>query len=361
MQCVVSGSFCLSLVIASSQSLAETPSPESDEEEAAPAQLEPPPPCVVKTVRNGWASIACPGPVEVGAKFSVRSQRRIRLTDPISGLETWVPSNKITGGFRVERVRGSGGAGPVPRGTIVEVGDIVELSDHPVTDNLIGPRQWPGLTRLAIELSPFVPIGQLGIGVIAGVNIEHRFHIPLVLGLKTSPVVMTLVRDGAGVNGQVLGKVGFSSDYFEIALEPGFQFDLHEPVRFAFGYSLRFGALDGLSLRFSNSYVITGPAGEEKFEFANAYAEAQVPVHRRVSLLFGGGGQLENSFWARGYIGTRVFLRGSGGPGTVLFSAALGGVVSTVMQVPANSPPGTPAQEASTAGPMLTAAVETRF
>jgi hypothetical protein len=334
--------------------------------------LPPPPPapaidperpltCRVQTVRAGWMSIRCDSPPVRGARYAIRSQRLVKISDPITGEPSLVPCNKRTGVFQVERASGFAGAGPVLRGSVVEVGDLADPTSERAEDNLAAPRLWPGLTRIGLRLAPFIPVGELGIGLLWSAELEHRFRFPLVLGVRSSPIAMTFLRGARGANAQVLAKIGFSHDYFEIAIEPGMQLEVTEQPRFVAGFSIRLGALDGLSLRFSNSYVITGQRGEERFEFANAYAEVQAPVHRRGFLIFGGGGQLENSFWFRGYFGTRLFLRGSGGPGTVLFSAALG-AAGTELSRKATAYDGSLYDDNVHAiGPMIDAAVEYRF
>lgn len=83
---------------------------------------------------------------------------------------------------------------------------------------------------------------------------------------------------------------------------------------------LRLGALDGFHLTWASSIL----SRDEQFVFGSGRGELQLPINARYALFAAGGGG--RSGYAFGELGVRTFLRGTGGPGSLLLTGSIGGV-----------------------------------
>ena len=63
------------------------------------------------------------------------------------------------------------------------------------------------------------------------------------------------------------------------------------------------------------------PRRKRQFSFHAAQGEINIPLMRRLSLQLAGGG---STTWWFGTIGARTYLRGSGGPGTIVLTGGVG-------------------------------------
>jgi hypothetical protein len=300
---------------------------------AAPVRVRPRAIAQVVAVRSGWIYLRSTTPLLPGDAFEVRSQRPVQLPDPVTGQSRQVPSGHPTGRFIVEHVDGGAGAGRLLRGTLAEPGDLAVPTDD-AREVLFAPQLWRGMSRLSTTLRPFLAIGELGGGVLAHLLVEHYFRtVPIKVAVELAPAGFAhLQGGGTGAVADVFAKVGFSSSYFELTLDPGGEFQGHaSPSHFLLGYTLRLGSLDGFNLIFQNAYRIADgetyvgssytPRSKPQFRFASAQGELNIPLVRRLGLQVAGGGSVD---WFYGTIGAKTYLRGSGGPGTIILTGGIG-------------------------------------
>lgn len=284
----------------------------------------------VTKVRGGWIAVETTEPARLGDRFIVRSQRRVRVSDPTASGRLYAPSNQAMGMFVVTRVVGEVASGPLPRGTVARVGDLAEPTAAPFHTPKVAPRLWYGMGRFYGTLQPLIGIGRSsfsgssnsGLGLLSELTFEYYFRIPLKLGVQVVP--LGLVTGGTtGLSTELRALISFASSYFELGLSPGAELHLLGQQRFTIGYMLRLGSLDGLNLILHNSYVLAaGSYNSTQLSFGSITGEINIPLASRFSLYLNGGG---SSYWAYGTLGLKYYLRGGGGPGTLIINSGAGG------------------------------------
>jgi hypothetical protein len=152
-------------------------------------------------------------------------------------------------------------------------------------------------------------------------TLEYYFRVPLKLGVQLGPQGL-IVSNRAGFTTELRALLSFASSYFEIGLEPGGELHALGPSRFVMGYMLRVGSLDGLNLIFRNSYVLDFSSGSVQSPLAIVNGEINIPLAQRINLFFVGGG---SGSYGYGMGGVKYYLRGGGGPGSLILHGSLGG------------------------------------
>ena len=279
----------------------------------------------VTAVRGGSVAIVSSVPVQVGDRFVVRSQRRVKVSAPTTEHPLYAPSNRAMGMFVVTQTSGFTASGPLPRGTVAAVGDLAEPSPAPLRAPKVAPRLWYGMGRFSATVRPVIEVSGLdstissGLGLLSDVTFEYYFRVPIKLGVQLAPLGL-VTGNRVGFSGELRALLAFSSSYFELGLEPGVEVHVIEQTRFLVGYGMRLGSLDGLNLILHNSYALNTSGA--RLEFASITGEINIPVASRFNLYLTGGG---SAYWGYGTLGLKYFLRGGGGPGTVILQSALGG------------------------------------
>ncbi len=304
---------------------------------AASAELTARSPARVTKVVGGWVAIASDSRIAVGDRFLLRSQRLVRTVDPTSGRSERAPSNEPLGILVVERLRESEtvaasgsptsparaqyvGSGRLLRGTVVRAGDLAEpTSEHP-REPLYVPRLWYGMSRFYGHLRPMFGVSPLTYGMLNDFRFEHYFRVPIKLGVSVAPLAF-LTTSPVAVISEVRGHLAFSSSYFELSLDPGGILNRFGGMAFSFGFSFRLGSLDGLNLIFRSSYRLRG--GAPSFDFHAAGGEINIPLAKRFTLHLASEGST-SYIW--GTLGLKYWLRGSGGPGTLILDTGVGGM-----------------------------------
>lgn len=332
---------------------------------------------VIKVV-SGWVAIASDTPIAAGDRFLLRSQRMVRIVDPTSGRSERQPSNEPLGTFVVERLRdpqpspGSNAAAPGPyigsgrllRGSVVRPGDLAEPTSDPIREPLYVPHLWYGMSRFSGHLRPIFGVSPLSYGMLNDFRFEHYFRVPIKLGVAVAPLAF-LTSQPVSVISEVRALLGFSSSYFELSLEPGGILNRFGGLAFSFGFSFRLGSLDGLNLIFHSSYRLTAARGSgPSFDFYGAGGEINIPLSKRFTLQLTGAG---SQAYGWGTLGLRYWLRGNGGPGTLILDSGVGGVylndscwsISSDTSACSRSILFTSA--ASAAGPMASIGLDARF
>ncbi len=275
-----------------------------------------------------------------GQHVRVLSQQLVTKPD-LSGEGTvQVPSGEVTAVLTVEQAGPKRAMAMLGRGDIAATGDLIELTTEPLSERLALPRRAPFTWRAGFLIRPFLGLnsGSKPVGVLADGFVTYTFaELPLTLGVALEPLGFALNSADRHYPVTTSATAAYTTDYFEIGLGAGALVGNSGPcptimnsagafittcevnTGFTINQTLRLGALDGLHLEWHSS-VFSRPEG---FVFGVGRAEAAVPLTSRLSL-FAGGGAGENG-WGFGELGVRTFISGAGAPGTIIFSASLGG------------------------------------
>jgi hypothetical protein len=263
--------------------------------------------------------------VEVGMAFEVLSQKPVKKPDPETGGMVEVPSNEVTAVVVIESVSTGDAAGRLDRGEVARVGDTVVQTGEAPRTSLAFPPNTPGLSQLVFMLRPFfnVESDRLAFGMLDEMRLGHLFEVPFRLEVALSPL-------GTGFAGDVATPIGISGlatycpGFFEIGLGIGGNVSrFTHNSGFTINQVMRLGSLDGLHMRAEVSFTIVKRGGDRyKFIFGMGQGTFNIPVHRKVTLVIEGGAGTNGWFFTT--IGTKLYFRGSGGPGTIAVPVALG-------------------------------------
>jgi hypothetical protein len=214
-------------------------------------------------------------------------------------------------------------------GEIVPAGGRARATRRDTTANLVAPPRVPRLLHLEGGISPYLPIGNLGLGALADASVTYAFERPLYVRAELSPMGLILSKESdAGVlTGHVLA--GYDHNYFAVGLGLGLlmgnRSSLYEwgrsgaaPV-LSVKQATRLGARDGLNVRVDTTFALAA----EQWQFAAVEVNAQIPLGARTWLTLGGGGG-EASRYARGSLGLRRLVYGHGGSGSLFVSPSVG-------------------------------------
>lgn len=265
-----------------------------------------------------------------GTRLRIVSQRLERKPDLVTGEWRDAPSGAVTAVLEVEEAQPRRGMAVLGRGDTAEVGDVIELTQAPLTERLLAPRRAPFQIRAGFEVRPF--LGLQGQSKPVGLMLDAYAHwylsdVPVVLSIVGAPLGIAFNTQEAHYPGTVAVTAAYATDYFEIGLGVGALYGNVGPCElnvcevntgFTINQVLRLGAIDGLHLEWHSS-IFSRP---NQFVFGVGRGEIAVPLNSRLTL-FGAGGGGENG-WATGEFGVRTAVGGAGGRGTVILAASLG-------------------------------------
>jgi len=289
-----------------------------------------------------------------GVRIKVIAQRLVKKPDLQAGGVAMRPSNEVTAVVALEEAEAERAMGILGRGDVAMPGDLVEITEAPLSESLFLPRRAPFNWRLGFVARPYLGIGIGGtfpVGILADAYVAYTFDdIPLSLFVEASPVGTAILGNEAHYPGVFTLGATYVTDYVEVGLGGGALIgnkgpcaviieevdtngdgfadvfrerrdtrDCEENNGATFNQVLRLGALDGIHLKWSSSIF----ARSTGFVFGVGRGELAVPVSSRLGL-FGGGGAGENG-WGYGEIGVRSFFGGTGAPGSFMLQASLGG------------------------------------
>lgn len=285
----------------------------------------------VTKVSMGWVAISSTEPIAIGDRFVLRSQRLVRTVDPTTGRSERQPSNEALGAFAVERTYPSvteagrtiyAASGRLLRGTVVRVGDMAQPTQEALREPLYVPHLWYGMFRFSGHLRPMFGVSPLTYGMLNDFRFEYYLPVPIKVGVSVAPLGF-LSSNPVGVISEVRASLAFSSSYFELSLDPGGILNRLGGTAFSFGFSFRLGSLDGLNLIFRSGYRLLQTGGREPdFGFFSAGGEINIPLAKRFTLQLAGDGA-QPYIW--GTLGLKYWLRGNGGPGTLILDSGVGG------------------------------------
>lgn len=289
-----------------------------------------------------------------GARIKVIAQRLVKKPDLQAGGVAMLPSNEVTAVVALEEAEEGRSMAILGRGDVAMPGDLVEVTEAPLSESLFLPRRAPFNWRFGFVARPYLGIsgdGTFPVGVLADGYVTYTFDdLPLTLFAELSPVGTAVL--GNEAHYPIVTAVGaaYTTDFVEIGLGGGALVGNKGPCQVivdeidtdgdgfpdqfrerlderlcesntgaTFNQVLRLGALDGLHLKWSSSIF----ARDTGFVFGVGRGEVAVPVSSRLGV-FAGGGAGENG-WGYGEVGVRSFFGGAGTPGTLMLQASLGG------------------------------------
>ncbi len=271
-----------------------------------------------------------------GSHVRVISQKLVRKPDLTGQGTVESPSGEITAIVAIEQAETDRSMALLGRGDIASLGDLIEVTDEPLSERLALPRRAPFTARVGFHARPFLglegtkkPVGFL----IDAFGFYYFDSIPMAVGVQLSPLGFALNTQEAHYPMTVAATATYATDYFEIGLGLGALFGNPGPCFGTFpetlrscevnngltiNQTLRLGALDGVHFEWHSS-IFSRP---DNFVFGMGRGEIAVPITSRLGL-FGGGGAGENG-WLLGELGVRTYVGGAGAPGTIILSASLG-------------------------------------
>lgn len=152
-------------------------------------------------------------------------------------------------------------------------------------DTVIGPVRAGGVFDFAASLHPMVPIGTLGVGVLADASVTWHAEVPFALRVRVWP--LAVVASGFGAGGAAGGSLDafFDSRFFAAGLGVGAA-TFSSGGGFVVSQHLRIGALDGLQFSAQTQLLATSFA----WLVYGLEGTLQIPVRRSWLLHFRGGG-----------------------------------------------------------------------
>jgi hypothetical protein len=272
-----------------------------------------------------------------GQRVRVVAQRLVDKPDLVRGGTKKAPSGETTAVVDIEDVDAERAMARLGRGDTAAVGDVVETTDAPLSERIFLPPRAPFSWRTGFHARPFLGLSTSGFPVgmlVDGYVVWTPRDLPIAVLLEAAPAGFALFSQDAHYPIALAAGVTYVTDWFEVGLGggalignegpctddgPTYDSVCEQNTGATFNQFLRLGALDGVHLQWESS--IFARAGG--FVLGTGRAEVAIPVSSRVGL-FGGGGVGENG-WAFGEIGVRSMFGGTGGPGTTVLSASLGG------------------------------------
>ncbi len=280
----------------------------------------------------------------------VRSRSKDLKLNPFTGVEEEVASNAPSAVVEVIRVEGTRAVAELNRGDVAVPGDTVELNDHRREVSRSFPARGNYDHWFRATLRPMANIGVVDIASLTDLAWGYYgkwFHVQA----RISPVAISVPYGVDILNAHAI--FAYSSDFAEFGLGGGYYreswgatsiyasgCDVNSGITVAdvsvpgndgivsqqksctkagpsFVQYLRLGAVDGLSLRVTNTTVIS-----DGFRFGYFDGVLDIPITRTLNLYGLGGG---STTIVTGEFGVRTYLRGVGSHQTLILTTGVGG------------------------------------
>lgn len=221
------------------------------------------------------------------------SSQRARVRIEVGG--------RATVGMLVRRLRNAPGVRPFP-----------ELPEDTVT--------------LGFHIRPFLPIGILGVGVIADVSVRYQSSFGLYVGADLMPGGFGTSNNGEVAAVIATAYVGFAMRWFGfgVGVGPATANGLvswrstQGAEALAIAPNVRIGSEDGFMLR-ARTIVL---AWDDLWHFGDLQVDLRIPVSHGIQLVVTGRGG--NSGSQLGEAGVRLLLDGNGRSGSLFFTGTVG-------------------------------------
>ena len=305
---------------------------------------------------DGWVvlDLGSTDGVEPGTRFAIRE----------AGAATWITPHAVVVVSHVEEETCSG---PLPFKGFANPGDRAVKVKKPwrVKHWLVAPTPVP-YTRLALEIRPIIGTGRGhgGGGFISHLELYHQFEKPWGIGFLMSPAGLGVSDAGAGALFELGAVGGYSGRYFGIELGAGAHLSAGlQDHGFLIITRARLGPANGVHGKLRLSII----PDSTWWMPSTASAALFLPIRQHIDLYFefsGGNRSLVehgHTGWANIVGGMRAFLRGSGGPGTVILTAGVGHGYVWDEMCEDDEGRDIPCRGGSTMGPLLSLGAEWRF
>lgn len=204
-------------------------------------------------------------------------------------------------------------------------------------ESRVAPPRVGGVLRLEGSLRPFLPLGDLGIGALAGLALTYHGTRHWYVRAEVMPIGGVAVQGNDGwvlgmfaiggydhplfALGVGIGTVRMHDTYYHWEMGDGTSsYRTDEGMRFAIDQSIRLGALDGLQAHCDTTFLLA----DERWRFGYVNLGIQVPAGARNWLVAdGGGSDLTNFFFFEA--GLKRLISGERDSGS-LFIAVTAGV-----------------------------------
>jgi hypothetical protein len=212
--------------------------------------------------------------------------------------------------------------GPVPQVTP----SAEPAAKVPTPDNarsLIAPPRRDSLWEVDLGTHAFLPIGNIGFGLLSAASAAYRFDLPIATYLEVSPAGFARGKQGTIGTAAAHALVALDAQLFELGLGIGGA-TLNDPTTdktssASFAQRARIGARDGLAFFYRSNVIVDN----DKFALGSMDGLIQIAVAQRWWLLLdGGGGPIG---YAYGDGGARYLVHGDLGPGSFLLTGTVGG------------------------------------
>jgi hypothetical protein len=254
---------------------------------------------------------------------------RIATEGDVIGLHTvggkvWVETARVEARPAAALVRAASSSGVAAPSTRPAPGDTTEAAGaKPVSRGLAAPPRHASLWEVHAGTRAFLPIGNIGFGLLGGGEVAYRFDAPVAFHGEISPLGIAGGKQGTIGTVAAHGIVALDTHLFEIGLGLGAA-TLNSPSADkasspSFAQLVRIGARDGTAF-FGRSNIIVD---NDKFAIGSITMMGQFAVSPRVWFLVdGGGGPIG---YAYGDLGIRYMLHGDLGPGSFFITGTAGG------------------------------------
>jgi hypothetical protein len=238
----------------------------------------------------------------------------------------------VTAIVELDEVGKSSSSGVIGRTGAATKGDAVVVTTLPPTDRRampIFPQAYGNVWDVGLRFRILADVDGNGAAFPMELMLSYQASIPIRITAFMAPALY-----GSRDDGMAVATIGFmlaySSRFFEVGLGlAGYHASDNRVHELAVQLKGRIGARHGLRIEFLNSLVWDHDEWDENvgLRYDSTIAEIVFPVHARVALYLagaGGGGNTQYE-WMRITTGVHVYVRGTGGPGTIVVPIGFGG------------------------------------
>ncbi len=239
----------------------------------------------------------------------------------------------VTAIVELDEVGKTSSSGIIGRASAATKGDAVVVTSLAPTDRRampVFPQHYGNVWDVSLRFRILADVNDSGAGFPMDLMFSYQASIPLRITAFMAPSFF-----GTQEGGEAVATIGlmlaYSSRFFEVGFGlAGYHSSGDRFHALAFQLKARIGARHGLRLEFLNSLVWDDDEGGEEtrgLRYDSTIAEIVFPVHARVALFLAGGGGGGNTAyeWMRITTGVHVYVRGTGGPGTIVVPIGFGG------------------------------------
>ncbi|MBW2263777.1 MAG: hypothetical protein JRG91_17585 [Deltaproteobacteria bacterium] len=278
--------------------------------------------------------------VDMGSKHGVEKGMRVAVIPksavkdhPKYGPPFMCGDNPdVTAIVELDEVGETTSSGIIGRASAATKGDAVVVTSLAPTDRRrrpVFPHQYGNIWDVSLRFRILADVAGDGAGFPMELMFSYQFAAPVKITAFMAPSFF-----GTQEGGDSVATVGlmlaYSSRFFELGFGlGGYHLRGGRIHTLAFQQKVRIGAEHGLRLEFLNSLVWDhdGWGDDRGLRYDSTIAEIVIPVHARVALYLEGGGGGENTdvSWMRITTGVHIYVRGTGGPGTIVVPIGIGG------------------------------------